>query len=87
VERVEAAVALEAFYGRVLLVGCVGDRDLAAADWLAVEEDGVGATLAFAAAVLRTYEDEGISEDADEGRSRISVDAMTSPVDDKGDAM
>jgi hypothetical protein len=45
-ERVEAVVALKAFYSPDLLAGCVRDRDLAAADWLSVDQNCAGATPA-----------------------------------------
>lgn len=62
----EAAVTLEAFYGRDLLAGCVRDRDLAAANRAAVEEDGAGAALPFAAAELGAREEKFLAEDAEE---------------------
>lgn len=44
--------ALEAFYGRDLLVGRGGNCRLTIANGFAVEEDGAGTALAFAAAVF-----------------------------------
>jgi hypothetical protein len=50
----EAAVALEDFNGGDLFASSGGDSCLTRADGFAIEENGAGAALAFAAAVFST---------------------------------
>jgi hypothetical protein len=77
----EGTVPLEALDGRDLLVGRFLDRDLAAADGIAVEDNGAGAALAFAAAVLRTGEGDVFPKDPQESSVGIHADAMPLVVD------
>jgi hypothetical protein len=73
---VEAAVALDALYGRDLLVGCTRDCDLAATNWLAVKQNRAGAALPFAAAVLGAGEGEFLAEGGEEDAIGGDVEAQ-----------
>lgn len=65
-DAMEPAVAGKAFDGSDLLTFGEAGRGKAGGDWFAVEEDGTGATLAFAAAVFGADEVEVFTEDFEE---------------------
>jgi hypothetical protein len=58
----------------------LSDRGLAAADWFAVDEDGAGAALAFAAAVFGSGEGEFFAEDTEQGSVGSDIDTVASGV-------
>ena len=58
---------LEAFDGGDLCAGGFGHQRLAGFDGVAVEQNGAGAALAFAAAVLGSGEREAVAQDGEQG--------------------
>ena len=76
------AVALrEAFDGSDLPLGDIADSRDAGSARLAIDQDGTGAALAFAAAVLASCQIEMVAQDEEQAGVGIRVGGIDAPVD------
>ena len=82
-QRVQLAVAREALDGRDLLAGEVADFPLARARRLAIDQDGAGAALAFAAAVLAAGQIEIVAQHAEQRALGVRLDRHGAAIDVK----
>jgi hypothetical protein len=79
--RVQAVALGEAFNGSDLLLGDIADtRDTGSAR-LAIDQDGTGAALAFAAAVLASCQIEMVAQYEEQAGFGIHVGGIDAPVD------
>src|SRR5882724_7053005 len=79
-EGVEAALLFEALDGGDFSPPDSADGGAAGTDREAIEQDGAGAALAFAAAVFGAGEAEVVAKDAEQGAFAIDVDPEVLPV-------
>lgn len=79
--RMELAVLLEAFNGEDGFAGSVSDGKLAGTARSAVDKNGAGAALAFAAAVFRAGKAEFLAEDVEESGIAGGGDRVALAVD------